>query len=96
MEIEDTVGCRHQERHNTFGSSHTFKQKHAANNQRSVAMKWCLLNFLISNADGLVFVHHEPQKIKKAIKNLLGQWQQGAKQILSDSIITYMTYAMQT
>ena len=29
---------------------------------------------LISNADGLVFVHHDSQEIKKAVKILLGQW----------------------
>ena len=41
---------------------------------------------LITNADGLVFVHHESQKDHKGHKNLLGQWQQGARHILSDSI----------
>ena len=68
----------------THGSSHTRNKHKYLMFWVTFLVKWngayykkivvIVFIILISNADGLVFVHHDSQEIKKAVKILLGQW----------------------
>ena len=64
-------------------------------------MEWYLLHkeccnifkILISKADGLVFVHHDSQKVKKAVKIY---WDSGNKVLDTHSLIQTLACAMLT